>query len=71
ILAATPRLETYNRLALVRGVTAMRLPAETPTRAEMVSMAKELMRAQGLQGKTVVIVSSSAPEQNLLTTDVL
>lgn len=71
ILAATPRPETYRRLALVRGVNPLLLPAEVQTREAMISRAKEVMRAHGLQGKRVVIVSSISAEQNLLTTDVL
>lgn len=71
ILAATPRMETYRRLALLRGVTPMLLPVEAPTRAEMIETTKGVMRAQGLQGKMVVMIASSAPGQNLLTTDVL
>ena len=71
ILAATPRVETYRQLALVRGVFPLLLPAEAPTRAEMIETTKGVMREQGFQGKTVVMISSNAPEQNLLTTNVL
>lgn len=71
IIAATPRPETYRRLALVRGVTPLLLPAEEPTREAMIQTTKQLMRAHGFQGKKVVIVSSISPDQNLLTTDIL
>ncbi|MGE0824763.1 MAG: pyruvate kinase [Candidatus Binatia bacterium] len=71
VIAVTSRLDTYRRLALVRGVTAVLLPADTDTREAMIEKTKDLMRAYGFTGKKVVIVSSISAEQNLLATDVL
>jgi len=71
IFAATPRPQTYRRLALVRGVVPVLLPAEAGTREEMIRTAREVIRGRGLQGKRVVFVSSISAEQNLLTTDTL
>ncbi len=71
ILAATSRVETYRRLALVRGVTPLLLPTDITTREAMIEKTKEVMRDHGLHGKKVVIISSLSPEQNLLETDVL
>jgi pyruvate kinase len=71
ILAITPRPETYRRLALVRGVIPLLLPTETHDRQEMVQASKVLLRAHGLAGRKVVIVSFISAEQHLLTTDVL
>ncbi len=71
IVAITPRPETYQRLALVRGVTPLLLPTETQDRQEMVQASKALLRAHGLAGRKVVIVSFISAEQHLLTTDVL
>jgi pyruvate kinase len=71
IVAITPRLETYRRLALVRGVTPLLLTTETENREEMVQASKALLRRHGLAGRKVVIVSFISAEQHLLTTDVL
>jgi pyruvate kinase len=71
ILAITSHEDTYRRLALVRGVTPLLLPPEITTREAMIEKTKEIMRAYGLQGKKVVIMSSISTEQNLLATDVL
>ena len=71
IIAITPRVETYRRLALVRGVTPLLLPTETENREEMVQASKALLRSHGLAGRKVVIVSFISAQQHLLTTDVL
>lgn len=71
ILAATSRLDTYRRLALVRGVTPLLLPADIITREEMIEKTKAVMRDYGLRGKKVIIMSSISAEQNLLATEVL
>ncbi|NOT53950.1 MAG: pyruvate kinase [Deltaproteobacteria bacterium] len=71
ILAATSRLDTYRRLALVRGVTPLLLPTDITTREGMIEKTKAVMREHGLQGKKVIIMSSISAEQNLLATEVL
>jgi pyruvate kinase len=71
LLAVTPRRDTYHRLALVRGVTPLLLPAAITTTEAMIDKAKEIMRDYGLRGKKVLIMSSISAEQNLLATDVL
>jgi len=69
ILAVTSRSETYQRIALIRGVSPLLLSPDVTTREAMIEKAKERMRAYGLQGKRIVIVSSISAEQNLLATD--
>ncbi|MSQ48435.1 MAG: pyruvate kinase [Deltaproteobacteria bacterium] len=71
ILAVTSRLDTYRRLALVRGVTPVLLPAEIATRGAMIEKTKAVMRDYNLRGKKIVIMSSISAEQNLLATEVL
>lgn len=71
VLVFTSRVETYQWLALVRGITPLLLPSEVCTREAMIEKAKEAMRAYGLQGKKVVIVSRISTEQNLLATEML
>ncbi len=71
ILAATSRLDTYRRLALLRGVTPLLLPADITTREGMLEKTKAVMRDHGLHGKKVIIMSSISAEQNLLATEVL
>lgn len=71
ILAVTSHEDTYRRLALVRGVTPLLLPAAITTREAMIEKTKEVMRASGLQGKKIIIMSSTSAEQNLLATDIL
>ena len=71
ILAITSRVETYHRLALIRGVTPFLLPTDITTREAMIEKTKEVMCDHGLRGKKVVIISSISAEQNLLETDVL
>lgn len=69
ILAATPRVDTYRRLALIRGITPLLLPPGTTTRAEMIEKTKEHMRTVGSPARTVMVFSSVSAEQNLLFTD--
>jgi pyruvate kinase len=71
ILAATPRPDTYRRLALVRGVAPLLLPAEPETRDGMITTTRAVLGEHGWQGKKAIIVSSSSNEQNVLTTVVL
>jgi pyruvate kinase len=71
ILAATPRPETYRRLALIRGVIPVLLPGTARSRYEMMRAAEVVVRERGWQGKRAVIVSSTAADRHLLTTDVL
>ena len=71
ILAVTSHEDTYRRLALVRGVTPLLLPAEITTREAMVEKTKEVMRDYELHGKKVIIMSSISAEQYLLATDIL
>jgi pyruvate kinase len=60
ILAATPRLETYRRLALVRGVIPLLLPGTSETTEDMIAAAKDVAHAYGWQGKRVVFVSNAS-----------
>lgn len=70
ILAVTPRPETYQRLALVRGVTPLLLPTATQDREDMIRAAKDVLRSCGLQDQKVVIVSLS-DKRHVLTTEVV
>lgn len=71
ILAATPRINTYRQLALIRGVTPILLPREVTSREKMIEQTKALMRTSGGQGKAVIVFSSISAGQNLLSTDTL
>jgi len=69
ILAATPRIDTYQRLALIRGVTPLLLPPGITTREGMIERTKKFMRAARGQGRTVIVFSSVSAEHNMLFTD--
>ena len=69
ILAATPRVDTYRRLALIRGVTPLLLPPDITTREEMIEKTKEFMRTSGNNSGTVIVFSSISAEHNMLFTD--
>ena len=71
IVAVTPRLETYRRLALVHGVIPVLLPTETEDREELRRGSQELLRGYGLTGCKVVFVSFVSDERYILTTDIL
>jgi pyruvate kinase len=71
ILAATPRVATYQRLALIRGVTPLLLPSHVTTREEMIDATKVLMRAAGSYEDTVIVFSSISAQHNLLFTETI
>ena len=71
IIAATPKLETYRQLALVRGVSPLLLPDTAADRGEMIELTRHFLRQHGWQGKRVIIASSISADRNVLTTDVL
>jgi pyruvate kinase len=71
ILAATPHVETYRRLALVRGVMPLLLPEIAPTREDMMQAAAAVAREHGWQGKKVVLLTRIEEERYLLSTNVL
>jgi pyruvate kinase len=58
ILAATPRPETYRRLALVRGVSPLLLPTRAESRDEMIASAYELLRERGARAREAVFVAN-------------
>ncbi|MCS6925637.1 MAG: pyruvate kinase [Candidatus Binatia bacterium] len=60
ILATTPRPDTYRRLALVRGVIPLLLPAATQTTEEMMQAARTVAREYGWQGRKAVFVSNTS-----------
>ncbi len=60
ILAATPRPDTYRRLALVRGVVPLLLPAAAQTTEEMIRAARAVARECGWQGRKAVFVSNTS-----------
>lgn len=68
ILAATPRLDTYRRLALIRGVTPILLPPGITTREDMIEKTKDRIRRSGHQHGTVIVFSSVSAEHNMLFT---
>ncbi len=59
ILATTPGVETYRRLALIRGVHPLLLPLATPVREEMMNAAIEIAHKHGWQGKQAVFLSNN------------
>lgn len=69
IFAATPRVETYRRLSLIRGVTPLLLPPDITTREEMIATAKERIRDVNSLARTVIVFSSVSAEHNMLFTD--
>jgi pyruvate kinase len=69
IFAATPRIDTYRRLALIRGVTPLLLHPNVTTREEMIAKAKERLQALLGQTRTVMVFSSVSAEHNMLFTD--
>jgi pyruvate kinase len=71
ILAATPRVATYQRLALIRGVTPLLLSADVTTREGMIEATKARMRATGSQQKTVIVFSSISAQHNMLFTETI
>ena len=71
IIAATPKLETYRQLALVRGVSPLLLPDIATNRGEMIELTRHFLRQHGWQGKRVIIASSISADRNVLTTDIL
>lgn len=60
ILATTPRPDTYRRLALVRGVVPLLLPATARTTEEMMQAARAIARECGWQGRKAVFVSNTS-----------
>ena len=71
IIAATPKLETYRQLALVRGVSPLLLPDTATNRGEMIELTRHFLRQHGWQGKRVIIATSISADHNVLTTDIL
>jgi len=71
ILAATPRIDTYQRLALLRGVTPLLLPADVTTREGMIEATKARMRAAGNHEVTVIVFSSISAQHNMLFTETI
>lgn len=69
ILAATPRVDTYRRLALIRGVTPLLLPPDITTREEMIEKTKEFIRISSNTSGTIIVFSSISAEHNMLFTD--
>jgi pyruvate kinase len=60
ILAASYRVETYRRLALVRDVTPMLVPGSVQTREEMIAVARAALEARGYRQKRAVFVARDA-----------
>jgi pyruvate kinase len=60
ILAASYRVETYRRLALVRDVTPMVVPSSVRTREEMLAVARAALEAQGYAEKRAIFVARDA-----------
>jgi pyruvate kinase len=60
ILAATYRPEAYRRLALVRGVTPVEVPATSRTRDEMIASAHTVLSGSGWRGKRAVFVAKDS-----------
>ena len=60
ILAASYRVETYRRLALVRDVTPMLVPGSVRTREEMLAVARAALEARGYRQKRAVFVARDA-----------
>lgn len=58
IFAATPRLQTYRRLALVRGVTPMLVPVEAGSGEEALYAVQRAVLGRGWRGKNGVFVSN-------------
>jgi hypothetical protein len=69
ILAAMPRVDTYRRLALIRGVTPLLLSPDITTREGITEETKEFMRISGNKSGTVIVFSSISAGQNMLFTD--
>jgi len=60
ILAASDRVGTYRRLALVRDVSPIMVPSSVRTREEMLAVARAALEAQGYREKRAVFVASDA-----------
>nr|MBS0021721.1 pyruvate kinase [Gammaproteobacteria bacterium] len=60
ILAATPVLEVYRRLALVHGVTPLLLPGEAQTTQAMISAGAALALQRGWRGKKGVFLAGNS-----------
>jgi len=60
ILAATRRVETYRRLALVRDVSPVMVPSGVRTREEMLAVARAALEASGYREKRAVFVARDA-----------
>jgi pyruvate kinase len=58
ILAATPALHTYRRLALVNGVSPLLLPASAHSREDMIAAARKLLQERGARGKETIFVAN-------------
>lgn len=71
ILAATSRVATYQRLALIRGVTPLLLPPDITTREGMIEATKTLMHAAGSHDVTVIVFSSISARHNMLFTETI
>ena len=69
ILAATPRVDTYRRLTLLRGVTPLLLPAQISTREEMIEKTKAVLRLSFPKAGTAIVFSSISAQHNMLFTD--
>jgi len=64
-----PRVDTYRRLALIRGVTPLLLSPDITTREGITEETKEFMRISGNKSGTVIVFSSISAGQNMLFTD--
>jgi pyruvate kinase len=60
ILAATPRLQTFRRLALIRGVIPILLPATAQSTDDMHEAATAIAHSYGWKGKQLVVVSDDS-----------
>jgi pyruvate kinase len=60
ILAATYRPEAYRRLALVRGVTPVEVPATSRSRDEMIAAVHTVLSGRGWRGKRAVFVAKDS-----------
>jgi pyruvate kinase len=60
ILAASYRVETFRRLALVRDVTPMLVPSNVRTREEMLAVARAALEARGYRDKRAIFVARDA-----------
>jgi pyruvate kinase len=60
ILAASYRVETFRRLALVRDVTPMVVPSSVRTRDEMLAVARTALEERGYRDKRAIFVARDA-----------